>query len=144
MNHNLIPPFILREVVSKVNDRAKIHSYPKTRDDHSIIDPTSDMHIRLQLGGIFSKFDTRALKNSDLFDDKDVIIVIITEGYMREPDSSTYGENEESMVDTVVDLINDTHNIKTIINKDDDKGLNFNDLKSMTLMSNPLCQNKWR
>ena len=130
MDHNLIPPFILREAGLEVNDRAKIHSYPTTKDDHSNIDPKSDMHIRLQLDGIFSKFDTRAPTNSDLFD-KDVTIVVITpEGPMWDPNSSTYGENEESMIDSAGDLINETHNTKAIIDENDNEGLNFNELEN--------------
>ena len=88
------------------------------------------MHIRLQLDGMFSKFDTRAPTNSDLFDDKDVTIVVITpEGPMRDPNSSTYGENEESMIDAAGDLRNETHNIKAVIDENDNDGLNFNELE---------------
>lgn len=91
MSHNLIPPFILREAGLEVNDRAKIHSYPTTKNDHSIIDSESGMHIWLQLDGIFSKFDTRAPVNSDFFDDRDLTIVNITpKGPMWDPNSDIY------------------------------------------------------
>ena len=123
MNHNLIPRFILRESGLEVNDRAKIHSYPRTRDEHSIIDPKYDMRIILQLYGIFSKFNTWDPKNSDTFYDKYITIVIINpEGPMWDPNSSTYRENEESMVDVAGDLRNDTHNVKAIIDEDNNEG----------------------
>ena len=40
MDHNLIPPFILREAGLTVNERPKIHTEPEKRNkfDHSIID----------------------------------------------------------------------------------------------------------
>ena len=37
MEHNLIPPFILREAVLTVNDNAMIHLKRPSIDDHAII-----------------------------------------------------------------------------------------------------------
>ena len=102
------------------------------------------MHIRLQLDGIFSKFDTRAPTNSDLFDNKDVTIVIINpEGPIWDPNSSTYRENEESMVDAAGDLRNDTHNIEAIIDEDNNEGLNFNELENYDFNAQSVFFNKW-
>ena len=54
MEHNLVPPFILRETGLEVNDTPKIQlKYPKIHD-HSIYFPSSDVGITLSLNGIFS------------------------------------------------------------------------------------------
>ena len=69
----------------------------------------------------FLKFDTWAPKSSDFIEDRDITIVNITpEGPMWDPNSSLlYGENEESMVDNAGDLINNAHEIKTIVDEDE-------------------------
>ena len=54
MENNLILPFILQEAGLQVNERAKIHTYDPTADDHLIIFPTTSLRIPLQLFGIFS------------------------------------------------------------------------------------------
>ena len=61
MEHNLIPPFILREAGLIVNERPKIHTDPKERNiyDHSILDNNSDLDIRMNLDGVFSTFHSR-------------------------------------------------------------------------------------
>ena len=53
MDHNLIPPFILRESGLTVNDNAMIHLNETSIDDHALIFPDSDLRIRLHLHGTF-------------------------------------------------------------------------------------------
>ena len=78
MDHNLIPPFVLREAGLICNDRPLIHSFPPKKEDHSIIDPKSNLHICLELDGVFSKFGSRSPTNSDLFESDNVTVVHIT------------------------------------------------------------------
>ena len=59
MDHNMIPPFIMREAGLTVNDTPKIHIKEPTLLDHAIICDEFDLHIRLHLHGIFSCFKTR-------------------------------------------------------------------------------------
>ena len=59
MSNNLIPLFIMRENGIVVNECAKIHCEDPTREDHTIIFKGYDLHIPLQLHGIFSYFITR-------------------------------------------------------------------------------------
>ena len=66
MEHNLIPPFILREAGLQVNERAKIHTDDPTADDHSIIFPTTNFRIPLQLFGVFSYFSTTKPTENDM------------------------------------------------------------------------------
>ena len=54
MDHNIFPPFILREAGLAVNDTAMIHLNKPSIDDHAIICPNSDLRIRIHLQGKFS------------------------------------------------------------------------------------------
>ena len=56
LEHNLLPPFILREAGMIVNDTAKIHKAEPGKDDHAIIVEEESLIIPLQLNGIFSYF----------------------------------------------------------------------------------------
>eukprot|EP00957_Ditylum_brightwellii_P111882 8532935-Ditylum_brightwellii.AAC.1 len=47
MNHNLIPPFVLREAGIRVNDTPKIYKKSPTVDDHAITFPGEGLRIPL-------------------------------------------------------------------------------------------------
>ena len=59
MEHNLIPPFIMRVGGVIVNDVPKIHCKDPTIDDHCIKFPNCELRIPLQLIGTFSYFHSR-------------------------------------------------------------------------------------
>ena len=59
MNHNLIPPFMLRTVGVIVNDVPKIHCEDPAVDNHCISFDNSDLWIPFQINGVFSYFHTR-------------------------------------------------------------------------------------
>ena len=72
MEHNLIPPFILREAGLVVNDVPKIHT---KRDElsvetHCIVankeDNGIDLRIPIKLDGVFSYFPTRKLTEQEI------------------------------------------------------------------------------
>eukprot|EP00957_Ditylum_brightwellii_P003597 272636-Ditylum_brightwellii.AAC.1 len=58
MDHNLIPPFVLRKTGIRVNDTLKIHKVNPTVDDHAITFPGGELRIPLGLCGVFSHFPT--------------------------------------------------------------------------------------
>eukprot|EP00957_Ditylum_brightwellii_P088303 6726846-Ditylum_brightwellii.AAC.1 len=49
MDHNLIPPFVLREAWIRVNDTPKTHKENLTVDDHAITFPGEGLRIPLRL-----------------------------------------------------------------------------------------------
>eukprot|EP00957_Ditylum_brightwellii_P021388 1612829-Ditylum_brightwellii.AAC.1 len=49
MDHNLIPPFVLRETRIRVNEIPKIHMENSTVDDHTITFPGEGLRIPLGL-----------------------------------------------------------------------------------------------
>ena len=59
MEHNLIPPFLMREGGITVNDKPKSQCTDPTIEDHSIHCPEGNLRIPLQLTGIFSFFHHR-------------------------------------------------------------------------------------
>ena len=87
MNHNLLPPFILRQGGIVVNDTPKIHCTDPTSDDLCMLFPQSELRIPLKLNGIFSYFNTRKPLPSELCT-KDKIFIT--------PDSVEWNPNCQS------------------------------------------------
>ena len=97
MDHNLLPPFILREAGVQCNDVPKIHVNTPTVDDHSIFFPESELRIPLQLWGIFSFFHTRKPTHDEIEScDK---IIITPDSVHWDPYAEHYATNEEAMLD---------------------------------------------
>ena len=63
MEHNLIPPFILREAGLVLNDTPKIHYNVPSAEDHSLFDEEIGLRIPFTLDGTFSIFKSRSLTN---------------------------------------------------------------------------------
>ena len=74
METNLIPPFIMRKGGIIVSDVPKIHCSDPSKDDHCITFSTCNLHIPLQLIGIFSYFHTRKPLSQELIG-KDKIFI---------------------------------------------------------------------
>ena len=91
MQHNLIPPFIMREAGLTVNDIPRIHLGDEvTRESHSILSEEVDMRIPLRLRGIFSCFPTRALSPREIEDPGSMTAVMLT------PDATTWNPHDDS------------------------------------------------
>ena len=77
MQHNLIPPFILREAGIIVNDVPKIHKKAPTNDDHCIIVEEHNLKIPLRLTGMFSYFEsTKPSQDESIQGDEEDIIYL--------------------------------------------------------------------
>ena len=96
MEHNLIPPFMLREMGATVNDIPKIHKEDPTVDDHAITFVETGFRIPLSLWGIFSYFPTSKPAHDDLLNPNEVYILSPA---TWNPHSDAYSANEESMLD---------------------------------------------
>ena len=96
MDHNLIPPFMLREIGVTVNDVPKIHKEDPTVDDHAITFAETRFRIALSLWGIFSYFPTSKLTHDDLLNLNEVYILSPANW---NPHSDAYSANKESMLD---------------------------------------------
>ena len=93
MDHNLIPPFILREAVLIVNDTAMIHLKEPSIDDHAIIYPNSYLRIRLHLHSTFSCFSTQIPTPDEILDPASRVVVITPEGASWNPQYTSYQFN---------------------------------------------------
>jgi len=62
MDHNLIPPFLIREAGLYVDETPKSQvGLPTILDNHVIVDSESGMQIHLALNRIFSYFPMQTL-----------------------------------------------------------------------------------
>eukprot|EP00957_Ditylum_brightwellii_P064419 4889216-Ditylum_brightwellii.AAC.1 len=61
MDHNLIPPFMLREAGIMVNEKTKFHKENPRVNDHAITFPTLELRMPMGLWGVFSYFPTSKL-----------------------------------------------------------------------------------
>ena len=96
MDHNLIPPFMLREMGVTVNDVPKIHKEDPTVDDLAITFAETGFRIPLSLWGIFSYFPTSKPTHNDLLNPNEVYILSPA---TWNPHSDAHSANEESMLD---------------------------------------------
>ena len=100
MNHNLIPPFLIREAGLFLDETPKCHVSAPAATNHSIIDSDSGMHIHLDLNGIFSYFPTRQLTLDEMEYWENYPVVYLTPDSDRwDPNTSAYSEMEASMLD---------------------------------------------
>ena len=119
MNHNLIPPFILREVGMEVNYRPKIHHPQGTPSitDHTFGSEKHGLLIPFKLSGIFSMFDSRKPTNDDFIDGTPVPIT--PECEQRNPNSSRFEQNENAYTDANGQMIMKEHVDAVLIDDDD-------------------------
>ena len=98
MEHNLVPPFIMREAGITVNDVPKIHTKDPGTEDHSIYFAKEDVRIPLLLCGTFSYFPTRKPTTKDLVDYEEFLLALTPEGHWN-PNTDVFSRNEEAMLD---------------------------------------------
>ena len=113
MDHNLIPPFILREAGIKVNETPKIHSENPSIDDHCLYFEEEKLRIPLSLMGIFSYFVTRKPVEDDL--DNSELIYLTPDSPKWNPHSDIYARNEETFLDWEGNLIDRKYREKLLI-----------------------------
>ena len=105
MEHNLIPPFLMRESGLVVNDVPKIHCSDPDRNDHCIISIEHDLKIMLNLNGIFSYFQSRMPLVHELYDAPKVFLT---------PDASTWNPTCPSFASNEASLTNSDGDISHV------------------------------
>ena len=78
MEHNLIPPFILRELVLVLHDTPKMYCNVPSAEDHSLFDQETGMRITFTLDRTFSVFKSRSLTNEEINNVEDFETVFLT------------------------------------------------------------------
>ena len=93
MDHNLIPPFIMREAGLEVDKQAKIHTPQPPKERHSVYCREIDLRIPLNIEGIFLVFETRRLNATEIAEAWEYDIVFIS------PDEDSWNPNCENWGD---------------------------------------------
>jgi len=101
MDHNLIPPFVMREAGLTVDETPKFQlAGDATVDNHMIFDPATGLRIHLKLNGIFSYFPTRPLTSSEIESLDDYRLVYLTpDAEQWDPYRTSFADDEDAMVD---------------------------------------------
>lgn len=117
MDHNLIPPFIMREAGIMVNETAKIHVKDPTVDHHCIHFIENDLRIPLSLWGIFSYFPSRRPNDGDSTDSSSIFITPDSQSW--NPHSDVYARNEERMLDWRGDIVEPKNRMPFLLEDED-------------------------
>ena len=115
MTHNLLPPFMLREVGITINEVPKIHVNSPTEEHHTITFQETNFRIPLSLHGTFSYFPTSKPSIQDLEEPDDVYVLTPT---IWNPHSDAYVINEESMLDWEGNMIHEKDHEKRVVLED--------------------------
>ena len=109
MDHNLIPPFLLRGAGLYVDKTPKHQVANPTVDNHVIVDSETGMRIHLSLNGIFSSFLTHALTLEEIEDwDTYPIAFITPDSIAWDPYASHYAENKAACLTQMALLLTTT------------------------------------
>ena len=90
MDHNLVPPFVLREAGLILNDKPKIHYEDPSVEDHSLLHEETGLRIPFTLSDTFSVFETRSLTDEEIENAENYPTVFLT------PDSNKWDPYDES------------------------------------------------
>ena len=100
MSHNLIPPFVMREFGTRVNDVPKIHCEDPTEEDHSLHFKENDLRMPLQLNGIFSHFQCETPTEEDIENYDETKVLFLTPEGVWDPNSDVHVANKVKMMDS--------------------------------------------
>ena len=121
MDHNLIPPFMLREAGITVNETPKIHKKNPTADDHAITFSNSGLRIPLGLWGVFSYFPTSMPSTEEVNTSKNVYTLTPNRW---NPHAKQYANCEQNLIDWEGKVLGKTTEMKIILaDIQDDEGM---------------------
>jgi hypothetical protein len=96
LDHNLLPPFVIREAGVIVKDTPKIQLDDPTEEEHAITFPKTGFRIPLSLWGVISYFRTTKPAKDDLVEPDEVYLLTPTRWI---PHTDAYAKNEEAIMD---------------------------------------------
>ena len=117
MNHNLLPPFILREEGVEVNETPKIHVKNITVEHHSIYLRDINLRIPLPLWGVFLYFPSRKPTSDELEACDKVILTPDSPAW--DPHSDVFSRNEENHLDWEGNVVKRKFRKRILIGDDD-------------------------
>ena len=106
MDHNLVPPFIMREAGLEVDEQTKIHTPQPSKENNSVYCKDINLRIPLKIEGIFLVFETRRLNATEIAEAGEYGIVFISpDAYYWNPNCENWGDQEDLMLDQDGDII---------------------------------------
>ena len=96
LDHNLLPPFMMREAGVIVKDTPKIQLEDPSEEDHALTFPETGFRIPLSLWGVFSYFQTTKPTKDDLVEPDEVYLLTPTRW---NPHTDAYAKNDEALMD---------------------------------------------
>ena len=108
MDHNLIPPFIMREAGHQVNDVPRIHCGQEVDEQsHSIVvEGGVNLKIPLRIRGTFSYFPTRALTEEEIDGCNELEAISLTpDSKTWDPSCELWAEEEDKFLTEQGDLV---------------------------------------
>ena len=124
MNHNLVPPFIMREAGLIVNDVLRIHTRQEdlTNQKHCIVSMVdgdnngTNLNFSMKLDGIFSYFPTRKISMDKLEECEYMETVYLSPDMAQwNPYNEEYAEAEDRFLDLRGDLIHHQPKLRKIV-----------------------------
>ena len=122
MDHNLLPPFLVREASLFLDETPKFQSTDLSRNNHNhtIYDDETGMRIHLQLNGTFSYFPTRALTVDDQERwDEYPVVYLTPDSDQWDPEATHYADAEAAMLDSGGDIVNRDTTMSTVFDDAD-------------------------
>ena len=115
MDHNLLPPFLIREASLFFHETPKFQSTDASLDNHCIYDEVTGLRIHLQLHGTFSYFATRALNDEEMANWENYPVVNLTPNSDNwDPHSLHFADAEASMMDCNGEIVDQRKRNRTI------------------------------
>ena len=133
MEHNLVPPFILREAGLDVKTTPKVQCKYPTVENHSIYSKEHDLRIPLKLSGIFSYFITRRPHMDEISNlDADDVVLLTPDSVEWDPYSNHWEIMEDSMLDDNGEMTMVDRRKTNLIPSKDEEDNNYRQLVSVS------------
>lgn len=120
MDHNLLPPFLIREASLYLDETPKFQSNDASLDNHCIYDEVTGLRIHLQLNGTFSYFATRALNDDEIADWENYPVIHLTpDSNSWDPHSLQFADAEAAMMDSSGEIVGSRIRDRNLFNEVD-------------------------
>jgi hypothetical protein len=106
MDHNLLPPFLVREASLFLDETPKFQSTDVSLENHTIYDEVTGLRIHLQLNGTFSYFVSRSLTLEEQEHWENYPVVHLTpDSDQWDPHALHFAEAEAAMLDSSGEIV---------------------------------------
>ena len=100
MDHNLLPPFLIREASLFLDETPKFQLTSLSQDNHTIYDEVTGLRIHLHLNGAFSYFASRSLTMEEQETWENYHVIYLTpDSDQWNPHNSHFADAEAAMLD---------------------------------------------